>query len=92
MRLSENQDASLSLLKIGIGHQVTLDAAIIDWNRIEFFSKRHGSLAVVCDGIATLPLPVRPQLTTWLRWMGEVIQGYEQYYVSYSKAITELAA
>lgn len=33
-----------------------------------------------------------PQLTTWLRIMGKVMQGYEQQYLLYRKTVTDLAA
>lgn len=33
-----------------------------------------------------------PPLTTWLRWMGKVMQGYEQRYVLYKKAVEDLVA
>jgi len=97
MPLSANHEIFLSLLRIGIGHQTSLDPkAAIDWKTIEALAKQQGLLGIVLDGVEichtditdntdTLPLAMK------LTWIGEVVQNYEQVYAQYTKAIADLA-
>ena len=39
-----------------------------------------------------MPQNERPPQLMWLRWIGEVMQGYESQYVLYRKAVADLAA
>ena len=77
-----------NLVRLGIGHQASLLTEPVDWDAIEVLAKRQGLLGVVYDGaLSTNLLP----LTVKLRWMGKVMQGYEQRYVLYRKAVSDLA-
>lgn len=90
----ESKDALLQLVRLGIG--TSKDAKIskdIDWESVEALAEKQGVLGVVYDGIIRLAeiadvLPV----TVKLRWMGKMMQGYEQRYVLYRKAVADLAA
>ena len=86
----ESKDTLLQLVRLGIG--TSKDAKIskdIDWESVEALAERQGMLGVVYDGaLSTDLLP----LTVKLRWMGKVIQGYEQQYALYRKAVADLAA
>lgn len=93
----ESRDALLQLVRLGIG--TSKDAKIskdIDWEPVEALAERQGLLGVVYDGVLRhteitesteiLPLMVK------LRWMGKVMQGYEQRYALYRKAVADLGA
>ena len=84
----------LSLVRLGIGNDIIEPplSEKIDWSKIEALAKQHGLLGVLVDGVNRLPQNIRPPQTTWLRWIGEVMQGYESQYVLYRKAVNELAA
>ena len=84
------EKAFLALVKLGIGNAATLSLPDrIDWDEVETLAEKQGVLGVVYDGaLSTDLLP----LTVKLRWMGKVIQGYEQLYVLYRKAVADLGA
>lgn len=63
-----------------------------DWNSIETIAKQQELLGVLVDGVQKLPQSNRPPQIIWLRWIGEVMQGYEQRYVLYKKAVADLGA
>lgn len=98
MPLSANHEIFLSLLRIGIGHQNSLEPkAAVDWKTIEALAKQQGLLGIVLDGVekchtditdSTDTLPLAMKLT----WIGEVMQNYEHVYAHYTKAIADLAA
>lgn len=95
----ESKDALLQLVRLGIG--TSKDAKIskdIDWEPVEALAERQGTLGIMYDAVQELKGSRSssqenfPPLTTWLRWMGKVMQGYEQRYVLYKKAVEDLAA
>ncbi len=95
----ESKDALLQLVRLGIG--TSKDAKIskdIDWEPVEALAERQGTLGIMYDAVQELKgsrsssQENLPPLTTWLRWMGKVMQGYEQRYALYRKAVADLAA
>lgn len=93
----ESKDALLQLVRLGIG--TSKEAKIskdIDWESVETLAEKQGMLGIVYDGVICLAeiaenADILP-LTVKLRWMGKVMQGYEQQYVLYRKAVADLAA
>lgn len=95
LKVSTNlQNTFLSLVRLGVGKtSSSLYLASIDWNAIEPLAKQQGLLAIVIDGVeAKTNLTNSLPLTQKLTWIGEVMQGYEQVYAQYTKAIAGLAA
>lgn len=82
----------LHLTRRGIGHQSYYPDISFDWGDLYALSVKHGLQAVVLDGIGSLPEVKRPNQEMLLNWIGEVLQGYEQRYALYEKAIGELAS
>ena len=86
----------LSLVRLGIGHQSTHLSEEVSWNAIQALAKQQGLYAIVLDGVesgtdltkCTNALPLTQKLT----WIGEVVQGHEQRYRLYQKAIADLSA
>ena len=62
----------LSLIRMGIGQAVPQSLDDIDWLFVIQQAKLQGLYAIVYDGIEQLPSTLRPPLTTWLQWIGEV--------------------
>ena len=89
--LSSNH-SFLQLIRLGIGHSAEQLCEPVDWNAIESLATRQGLLGVVLDGIQLLPEDQRPPKVQMLQWIGQVMQGYEQRYGEYRKAIEKLAA
>ena len=83
--------ALLSLVRLGVGHQVFDKPNQIDWSAVHSLAVKQDVLAVVFDGIKCLPEEQSPYKEMFLRWIGEVVQGYEQRYGLYQKSIAELA-
>ena len=83
----------LSLVRLGIGTDNGTSPLTekVDWSKMGALAKQHGFLGVLVDGVNRLPQNTRPPQTTWLRWIGEVMQGYESQYVLYRKAVADLA-
>lgn len=81
----------LRLVRLGIGHGAEPLCEPVDWNAIESLATKQGLLGVVLDGIQQLPDGQRPPKAQMLQWIGQVMQGYEQRYVEYRKAIDALA-
>lgn len=85
------KDTFLQLVRLGIGNdRVAALPSQIDWNVVEALAKKQGLHGVVYDGVGHLHEEIRPQITTWLRWIGEVVQGYEQRFSIYKKAVVDL--
>lgn len=83
----------LSIVRLGIGNEA-IDSPLsekIDWSKIEALAKQHGLLGVLVDAVNCLPQNIRPPQTTWLRWIGEVMQEYDGRYVLYRKAVADMA-
>lgn len=101
-----SKDALLQLVRFGIG--TSKDAKIskdIDWEPVEALAERQGLLGVVYDGLQKLrveslgfrvsgkcSVDSLPSQVAWLRILGKVMQGYEQRYALYRKAVADLAA
>lgn len=86
------EEAFLQLVRLGIGHSAYLiPEQVLDWDAIEALAMQHGLLGVIVDGIDNLREEQRPPKVAKLRWIGETLQGYEQRYESYRRAIGELA-
>ena len=82
----------LSLLRLGIGKKSEPLQGTVDWDALEAMAVKHGLLAVIYDAVQQLPESQRPPQVTWLRWIGQVMQGYEQRYALYRRTIGEMAA
>lgn len=92
--MTDNQLAFFCLVRAGIGNGNNTMLNTTEWDSVRDIAAKQGLLAVTFDGLNCLsendyatPLP----LTVKLRWMGEVMQGYEQRYQLYKKAIAQLA-
>ena len=85
------QDDFLQLIRLGIGHQSGAISNDIDWSAIETLAERQSLLAIVLDGVDRLPNDQRPPQKMLLRWIGRILQEYEQRYELYRKAIADLA-
>lgn len=92
--MTDNQQTFFALVRAGIGHGTNTLPNSIDWESVRDIATKQGLVAVAYDGLNCLleddnakPLP----LTVKLRWMGEVMQGYEHRYQLYKKAIAQLA-
>lgn len=84
-------------MRLGIGKAATIQLPNrIDWDAVEALAERQGMMGVVYDGIIRLAeiaenADILP-LTVKLRWLGKVMQGYEQQYELYRKEVADLAA
>lgn len=97
-------DSFLQLVRLGMGNNGVQGSEfdsqeVVDWDAVEELAVRHGLLAVVLDGVERLKglrgqvvQEVKgPSQVMWLRWIGQVMQGYEERYEAYCKAVSELA-
>ena len=97
---SELKDIFLSLVRLGIGHQLVSSLTFqvsseVDWVQLKALADQHGLSAVVLDGLNEVSKS-NSQLSTLysqlkLSWIGEVMQNFEQRYVQYESAIGSLA-
>lgn len=93
MENSQLKNILFELVRLGIGNASMFSfPKDIDWNSIETIAKQQELLGVLVDGVQKLPQSNRPPQIIWLRWIGEVMQGYEQRYVLYKKAVADLGA
>jgi len=93
---SELKDIILSLVRLGIGHQLVSSLTFqvsseVDWVALKALADQHGLSAIVLDGIEHLPDKNRPSKEELLTWIGETLQEYEYRYDMYKKAVAELA-
>lgn len=86
------RDQFLSLLRWGIGKESEPLHGTVNWDAVETMAVKHGLLAVMYDAIPQLPEGQRPPQVMWLRWIGQVMQGYEARHEAYRKAVMELAS
>ena len=91
-RMLSSNHSYLQLIRLGIGHSAEQLCEPVDWNAMESLATKQGLLGVVLDGIQQLPDDQRPPKVQMLQWIGQVMQGYEQRYAVYRKAIDALAA
>lgn len=95
--MQSSKDVLLQLVRLGIGtSKVAKISKDIDWEVVEALAEKQGTLGVVYDGIISLAdsaenAEILP-LTVKLRWMGKVMQGYEQRYKLYRKTVEDLGA
>lgn len=89
--MPNNYKLFTSLVRLGIGHRADPLPAVDDWSEIEVLANEHGLSATVLDGIDKLPNDKRPPKDVLLNLIGEVMQGYEQRYSYYCKALASLA-
>ncbi len=107
MDYTDLKDTFLQLVRLGVGKAATVTLPNhIDWDEVETLAERQGMLGIIYDAVQELKGCQQsrwqttrsssqehlPQLTTWLRIMGKVMQGYEQRYVLYKKAVADLGA
>lgn len=87
------QDTFLTLVRWGIGHSHSESnlPKDIDWSTIQALAAKQGLSAIVIDGLEKVPGEKRPSKLFMLQWIGGVLQNYENRYISYQKAIGELA-
>lgn len=87
----------LQLVRIGIGHGLGPVPPTIDWEKIHAQASEQGVTAIVWDAVLKLYdqglLTDGRHLEVLLKkqWIGTVLQGYEQKYEDYRKAIGKLA-
>lgn len=81
----------LSLIRAGIGHEFCRISNNVAWDSIKALAERQGLSAIMLDGLERMPEGCRPSQKLLLEWIGEVLQGYEQWYIDYVKAISSLA-
>lgn len=91
------KEVFLALVRLGIGNAATIQLPNhIDWDAVESLAERQGVLGVVYDGVLKHTVIAENTeiipLTVKLRWLGKVMQGYEQWFLAYRKAIADLAA
>lgn len=93
------EEAFLALVRLGIGNAATEKLPHhIDWDEVETLAEKQGMLGIIYDavqelkGLSSSSQVNLPPQTTWLRIMGKVMQGYEQQYVLYRKAVVDLGA
>ena len=81
----------LYLTRLGIGHEKRPLAEQPDWRVLEALAEKQGLTAIVFDGIKQLQPEQMPPKKILLKWIGNVMHGYEYRYLDYEKAIAELA-
>ena len=87
----------LSLVRLGIGHSMSVPIIDVDLPAIKAFSEKQGLLAVVLDGLEGVQhkgfqINSLQDKILLAQWIGEVSQLYEQRYEQYLHAISDLAA
>lgn len=82
----------ISLVRLGLGNTPECLSRHIDWAIVKEIAGKHGLSAIVLDGVDKLPEGLRPSRVDILRWIGEVIQGYETRYKDCEKVLSEMAA
>ena len=86
------EEALLKLTRLGLGHSDILENGIIEWPAIKVLAEKQGLSAIVLDGIECLPEENRPPQLLLLKWIGEMMQSYENRYNLYKRTIAEMAA
>lgn len=92
MLSSDNKNAFLTLVRLGIGHHSDALSNNVDWKVLENLAAEQGLSGVLVDGIERLSDDKRPPKLALLQWIGETLQGYEYRFEQYRKAIAEMAA
>ena len=89
--MTDTEVAFLSLIRLGIGHNVTDALIVSDWSVLQALATRQGLAAVLLDGIDRLSETERPPKALLLQWIGETLQSYEYRSELYRRAIAEMA-
>ena len=89
--MTSSKAAFLSIVRLGIGNSVGILPSVYDWDEIQALANAHGLDAVVVDGVGKLPDGQKPPKPVLLRWIGDVLQGYEYRYALYRRTIGEMA-
>lgn len=92
--MTDVEKTFLSLVRLGIGKSSAIAGGLEpdDWPVLEALAEKQGLSAVVIDGLERAPDSLRPPKEILLQWIGSVMQGYEQRYELYRRAIAEMAA
>ena len=89
--LSNNKEAFLLLVRLGIGHTSGVLPGHVEWDAIETLAAQQGLSAIVLEGIEKLPDNQRPPQVLLLEWIGEMLQN-ESVYAVQQKAATKMAS
>lgn len=92
--MTEVQQRFLSLVRLGIGHDLPSSSVSFDqneWNAVITLAEKQGLTAVVLDGVEKLPEKQRPPKTLLLQWIGSTLHSFEHRYELYQRAIASLA-
>lgn len=93
----KQKETLLSLIRLGIGHPVTILPESIDWETIRSLASEQGLSAIVLDGAQVLTdrgaLNEGRVMDVQLKkqWIGSVIQSFEWKYEEYRKSLGQLA-
>ncbi len=87
----DSKQTFLSLVRQGIGKGSAFPD-VVDWQAVKALADKQGLAAIIVDGIEQLPDTKRPPKELLLRWIGEALHNYENYYGLYRKAIAELSS
>lgn len=87
----------LALVRVGIGHSMSLPITDVDLPVVKTISEKQGLLAVVLDGLEGVQhkgfqINSLQDKILLAQWIGEVSQFYEQRYEQNLHAISDLAA
>lgn len=95
--MGDTKETFLSLIRLGIGHPVSILPDVIDWESMKALASEQGLSAIVLDGAQALTdrgvLTEGRSMDKALKkqWIGTVIQSYEWKYEDYRKRIGQLA-
>lgn len=87
MAKEKDRQLFLTLVRLGVGHEMGALEEDVDWMSVYDLSAQHGLTAVVLDGIERLPLEKRPVKQSLLQWIGTVMQAESQYDIQLKSAI-----
>lgn len=91
------KETFLSLIRLGIGHPVSILPETIEWESMKALASEQGLSAIVLDGAQALTnkcsLTEGRTMDKALKkqWIGNVIQNFEWKYEDYKKRIGQLA-
>lgn len=84
--VTNNQKAFISLTGLGLGLPIKEMPSIDDWTSLLELATQQGLMAIVMDGIDSLPDEKRPPKELLLQWIGLVIQDEARYFVQHKAA------
>ena len=87
---TNNRDAFLALVRLGLGCFEDVSCKVTDWQLLQDIAAQHGLLGIVVDGIERLPESSRPPKDLLLQWIGLVMQDETRYAIQ-QKAAAEMA-